>query len=130
MMIVPIDDFEGYYISTEGKVYCDLGKGNRDKTKRVDIYEIKPRLSRNGYLRVYMRQISTNKRVDKYVHRLVAEYFIEKPSGKNIVNHIDCDRTNNKVENLEWVTQKENLDYAMLVGRLRRDSATGRMIGI
>ena len=127
-MILPIKDFDGYYISSEGKVYCNLGKGNRDKTKRCEMYEIKPRPTKTGYLRVYLRQTSTNKRVDKYIHRLVAEHFLEKVEGKNIVNHIDCNRANNKVDNLEWVTQKENIEFAIKLGRIYRDELTGRMV--
>lgn len=124
-MIVPIKDFNGYFISDNGKVYCNLGKGNRDKNKRCEMYEVKPRAARNGYTRVYMRQSSTNKRVDKYVHRLVAEHFISNPENKPCVNHKDCNRANNNLSNLEWVTHKENNDYTMKLLHMYRD-AKGR----
>lgn len=45
-MIKRIDGFCGYFISDEGKVYCNLGKGNRRNGKIVDLYEIKPRLTK------------------------------------------------------------------------------------
>lgn len=123
----PIKDFDGYYITKEGKVFCDLGKGRRDKSKRVDKYEIKPRLAKNGYLRVYMRNNITNKRQDKYIHRLVAENFLEKINEKyNIVNHKDCNRQNNKVSNLEWTNHKGNNSYSMTLGHLIRCEKTGR----
>ena len=64
-MIKRIDGFCGYFISDEGKVYCNLGKGNRRNGKIVDLYEIKPRLTKNGYARVYMRRDFDGKRVDK-----------------------------------------------------------------
>lgn len=125
----PIKDFDGYYITHEGKVFCDLGRGNRDKNKRCEPYEIKPRKAKNGYLRVYMRNTTTNKRVDRYIHRLVAEHFICRTNEKaNIVNHKDCNRENNSVFNLEWVTHKENLEHAMRMGSLIRCEKTGRMI--
>ena len=41
--IKKIRDFTGYYISDDGKVYCNLGRGNRDKSKTTELYEIKPR---------------------------------------------------------------------------------------
>ena len=62
--IKPIPDFKGYYISNAGKVYCNLGKGNRNKDNTVDLYEIKPRLTNKGYARIYARQTSTGKRKD------------------------------------------------------------------
>ena len=123
----PIKDFDGYYITKEGKVFCDLGKGNRDRNKRCEPYEVNPRLTQNGYSRVYMRNTVSNKRCDRYIHRLVAEYFLDKPKGKNVVNHKDCNRANNHVDNLEWVTTKENIDYAIQVGNLKRCPVTGRM---
>ncbi|MGL4801876.1 MAG: HNH endonuclease signature motif containing protein [Cetobacterium sp.] len=128
--MIPIKDFDGYYITKEGKVFCDLGRGNKDRSrvKRCEPYEINPRVARNGYMRVYMRNTVNFKRYDRYIHRLVAEYFIKKPEGKNVVNHKDCDRSNNHVNNLEWVTTKENIEYAMKVGNLKRCPITGRMI--
>ena len=128
-MLIPIEDFDGYFVSEEGTVWCNLGKGYRGKNSvrdRVEPYPLKPRESRNGYMRVYMRQTSTNKRVDRYVHRLVAEAFITHDSSCNIINHKNCNRSDNRVENLEWTTHKGNNAYSMELGHLKRDSLTGR----
>lgn len=125
-MLIPIKDFDGYYACDDGNIYCDLGRGNRDRNKRCTPYKINLRLARNGYARVTMRSQVTNKRVDKYVHRLIAEYFVPNPLNKGYVNHIDCNRSNNKPENLEWVTLKENNEYSMKLGNLIRDEKTGR----
>lgn len=128
-IIRKINGFEGYYVSNLGKIYCTLGKGNRRNGNRVPMYEIKPRPNKNGYLRVYMREDKTNKRKDRYVHRLVAEHFIPKENNqRNVVNHIDCNVQNNNVENLEWVTQKENVYYSMELGRLDKSVIDGKFI--
>lgn len=124
----PIEDFDGYFISDDGKVYCNLGKGNRRNDKTTELYEINPRPTKNGYMRVYCRQMSTGKRKDLYVHRLVAKYFIPNPDNKNVVNHKNCQRDDNRAENLEWCTTRENVGYAVSLGNLKRDEETGRFI--
>lgn len=54
----------------------------------------------------------------QYAHRLVAQHFIPNPENKAYVNHIDHDRSNNCVENLEWVTAKENTAHGIKAGRI------------
>lgn len=64
-----------------------------------------------GYLLVHL---GFNK--IKMVHTLVAESFIPNPEGKKYVNHIDGNKQNNNVRNLEWVTSKENMNHAIRTG--------------
>ena len=46
------------------------------------------------------------------VHRVIAKAFVKQPVGKDFVNHIDGNKTNNNVDNLEWVTRSENMQHA------------------
>ena len=64
----------------------------------------------HGYKIVDLKRY--NERKNHYVHRLVAKAFIEQPEGKNYINHLDHNRGNNQVSNLQWCTQKENIDYS------------------
>lgn len=65
----------------------------------------------NGYLVVNLRK--NQKRESCYIHRLVAEAFIENPCGKPEINHIDANKKNNCVTNLEWCTRSENIACAV-----------------
>lgn len=71
---------------------------------------LKLRKSYNGYIFAYLTK---NKIQKKYlVHRLVARAFLKRESNEDYVNHLNCDLTNNTVENLEWCTQSHNIKYA------------------
>lgn len=67
------------------------------------------RLNNYGYMRAIL--MKNGKQYTRTVHRLVALAFIDNPDNKRDVNHKDEDKTNNNVDNLEWMTQKENINY-------------------
>lgn len=72
---------------------------------------MKPVKHHLGYLLVHLGQNKI-----KMVHTLVADAFIPNPEGKQFVNHIDGNKSNNRVDNLEWVTSKENMNHAIRTG--------------
>lgn len=95
-----IEGYEGsYQVSNEGRV-----KSLKYRKEHI----LKPSNSR-GYLRVAL--CKNNKRNDYSIHRLVASAFIDNPEGLNEVNHIDEDKTNNYVENLEWCSHAFNINH-------------------
>lgn len=92
----PVDGYDGRYEVS-----------NLGNFRRVEY--IKPIVKKHGYAVVSLHK---NGRVKtKTMHRLVAETFIPRIDGKTQVNHKDEDKTNNRVDNLEWVTAEENCNY-------------------
>lgn len=81
------------------------GQGKRLIKGRV----LKQQLNKSGYM--YVRFRVNGKFISLRVHRIVATCFLPNPLGLPEVNHIDNDRTNNVVSNLEWCTSKYNQDY-------------------
>jgi len=79
---------------------------------------LKPKVTKFGYAEVILSNQKDGKRSVKYktVHRLVAETFISNPDNLKQVNHIDGDKLNNHIENLEWCTAKYNIQHAWSLG--------------
>lgn len=100
-----LDLFSGYTIREDGIVTSRFGRA------------IKPQVSKNGYIRVELWENGKGRK--HLVHRLLAETFIPNPDGKPQVNHIDGDKTNNALSNLEWATQSENQKHAYRAGLQR-----------
>lgn len=68
----------------------------------------------DGYMSVKLFRDGVGR--NKTVHRIVAEAFLPNPESKPQVNHIDHDKTNNRVDNLEWVTPQENTNHEIRSG--------------
>ena len=100
-----IKDFEKkYLISNHGRVWSNY---KNDYLKQA--YNCK------GY-KIVGFSLPNNKSCIKTIHRLVAIHFISNPDNKPQVNHIDGNKENNKVDNLEWNTCKENMNHAINAG--------------
>ena len=108
-----IEGYEGKYeISSLGRV-----KSLTDKNGKKRELILKPRVSKNGYL--YLNLWESSKGRAKKIHRLVAEAFLPNPENLPVVNHLNCVKTDNRVENLEWTTHSGNALHASQNGRLR-----------
>lgn len=83
---------------------------NLGRVRNSKHYIMKPSLREDGYLWIYL--VSKTSPNNTSIHRLVAKTSIPNPEGKPQVNHIDGNKTNNRVENLEWVTGSENVRHA------------------
>lgn len=104
-----VPGYEGIYeVSDQGRVKS-LARETNNQYGKTDII-MSPGWSPNGYYFVTLCKNGVHK--NARIHRLVAEAFIPNPGGLPQVNHKDCDRSNNKAENLEWCTAEYNINYA------------------
>jgi hypothetical protein len=94
-----IKGFDDYSITRDGQVFSH--KTNKFK---------KPFNDQVGYVRIQLYQ--DNKKKNYSLHRLIANTYICNPNNKPQVNHIDGNKANNRVSNLEWVTSKENMQHS------------------
>lgn len=108
-----IEGFEDYKVSDDGYVYSE-------KTNRV----LNLINNSSGYFHICL----TNKGEMQYklLHRLIAQAFIPNPEEKPSVNHIDGNKKNNSIENLEWVTNQENIRHAFDIGLMKGNPSSRR----
>jgi hypothetical protein len=125
--LVGIEGFENYWISANGIVYSNVQSNKA--FLNGGLYPIRPKEHNRGYLEVGLFGMGTRRWFR--IHRLVADAFIPKPlptydvDDKEIpleVNHINGNKKDNRVENLEWMTRSENVTHAFVV--LGRESVT------
>jgi hypothetical protein len=107
-----VKDYPRYEVSS-------LGRFRKDGTK-IRKWDY----SSDKYLIVRLR--NEHGYINKAIHVLVIEAFIKRPNYKCEVNHKDCNRSNNCIENLEYVTHKQNLEHAEFNGRMDYRHRTGK----
>lgn len=112
---LPVVGYEGLYeVSNLGRVKS-LGNSKSRKEK------ILKQQIRNGYLSVELSK-KHQKTKKFFVHRLVAIAFIPNPKNKETVNHENGDKLENRLENLNWMTRKENIAHAYETGLIKKNN--------
>ena len=120
-----IEGYPNYQVSNMGRIKR-LSTGYYRRTEKI----LKPQLQNNGYLHIKLSQKDKTKCI--LVHRLVAQVFIPNPNNLPQVNHINEDKTDNRVENLEWCTQKYNINYGNGISKrvkTNKENGTYKKIG-
>lgn len=118
-----IEGFEGLYqVSNEGRVRSLDHYANNHFIEGV---MRTPSHTKDGYVKY--RLVANGKDVTARVHRLVALAFIPNPENKETVNHIDGNKNNNHVSNLEWMDRHEQLNHAYKLG-LKKPVHTNRKL--
>lgn len=99
MKQIDIKGFENYQITDDGRVW----------SKKNKMYLSTNRKDSNGYPQVVLYSKGNPKGTPINIHQLVAQAFIPNLDNKPCIDHINGDKTDNRVENLHWVTYKENM---------------------
>ena len=111
--------YEGLYkVSNLGRILSL----NYNRTGKPEL--MNPGTDKDGYLKVTLSK--NRKRKTCKVHRLVAQTFIPNPDNLPEVNHIDEDKTNNRVENLEWKSHKDNNNHGTRNERISKANTNGK----
>lgn len=100
------------FVTIEGRVFLESG----EECKQSD--------NGAGYLSVALKYIKMPNgkffTIREYVHRVVARHFLENPESYSQVNHKDCNKSNNHVDNLEWISPSENINHSHASGRMQK----------
>jgi hypothetical protein len=115
---IPVVGFEGLYIINEGGDVRAIDRMVNHSTKGIMAFKAanirKHVLNYQGYWIVQLHKEGRKRTC--LIHRLIAEAFIPNPLRKRIVNHINGTKQDNRIENLEWMTDSENLSHAYSLG--------------
>lgn len=127
---IDVKDYEGLYQLTRCGQVRSLDRlkcGGGDRWYIFKGRVLKHKLDQNGYpyITAYKNGCQKNFRI----HQLIAKHFIPNPHNKKEVNHINAIKGDYRIENLEWVTHKENYEHASRMGIMKQTPEHSRKIG-
>ena len=109
-----LKDFPEYFAGNDGKIYSG---------KSGEMLCLKGGLDNYGYYQVGLQK--NGKRYMKLVHRLIAQMFIPNPKGFSCVDHKNGDKTDNRIENLRWVSHRDNSRNQQVIAKNNTTGAQG-----
>lgn len=105
-----VKGYDNYFISNLGRIKSVNPYNNKNQKSKI----LKPTNNGNGYMIIRLCENGTKK--NKYLHRLVAETFLDNPNNFKEINHKDNNKSNNNVNNLEWCDRRYNVKYSFTNG--------------
>ena len=108
-----LPEFDHYYMNKETQQLISTRPGRNCFAGQIK--ELKPTINQNGYYH-YTLKTSDGKSLNRNHHRIFMELFVPNPEGLYAINHIDGNKTNNSIENLEWCTRSENSQHSFDTG--------------
>ena len=113
----------GYYGAVDGKVFSNKGSYG-------SLRELKPTIKKNNNGYAGLSLFVNKKRIQIYHHRFIAEIFLPNPKNFSEINHIDENKLNNSVKNLEWCDRKYNVSFSLAKKYLIENIKTGEKYAI
>ena len=113
-----LPEFDHYYMNKETQQLISTRPGRNCFAGQIK--ELKPTINQNGYYH-YTLKTSDGKSLNRTHHRIFMELFVPNQEGLYAINHIDGNKTNNSIENLEWCTLSHNSQHAYTTGLANSD---------
>lgn len=117
-----LQDFKGYSILEDGTVRSYIIRGYNGTGERFNWNEyriIHPSVKSNGYKHLTLHSVKGENKT-LMIHRLLSLAFVENPNDEDFVNHINGNKLDNRLENLEWVSFERNVQHAFEIGTNHR----------
>lgn len=129
LIMKEIEGFPGYYITEYGTVYCNNPINGIGDLRSGEMRLLKHKINYSGYHQVILYNKTLNVKGHKRIHRLVAEAYLPNPLNLPSINHIDENKSNNHISNLEWCSHQHNTEHTKCkIEYILENKSTGEII--